>query len=876
MNTPISFSQRISQLALKEDLGRYEQLIDEIIDNNQFDGLIQCLNNLAATFNKYDFNNIRQDYLAKKILKFTLKYLSNNRNKHLVYITRINLAKIYMQIGRYDKAYLHAEKSLMQFEVIALESIKNNKNPQPEVVLLVNGYLLLVKSYRCVSSTDLIRIHEQSSFFQLKKQFKPESFIENAKRLCIKYLGQSHPITIKLTWPKPKPGSLFPKFSQSVQKSVAIKIEHILKKVKTRLQIKGNFRTLTSSVETISIRHKTQNTEIGPRKLRQKRKITETQTHDSDETTKDIQNTANTKFIEQLIQSQFELQSKQLPNHDKEQTDLKENIKKLTDQLESLTKQFHNSEEIQKKQYSDLQDYYSQQIKSLEEKNNQLSQQIKQTQISAFQIGPDSSRLNTAKYKSLCENDLSCQFVDQLSNITINFTILPDFIYKTKVTNEFEYDLELQFLVKNNSNEFFLKIRASNGGESPLKKQEIFEILDQQTLQEALSLTKNQHQLPFPIRLITDQQSFIQYLIVPFIQIEKEKNDQKIAVFPYPQGVLAEIKQTFYEAPCFWWLYHLEQYKFRVSLFTNNLQPKLNFHSINKLLSHILNYFNLNIDEKQIQLPCVRIKDVEGIKQFINVTIIEVQDYFQQLNIHKLEQFDKANQSFIKLLVVRVENHKKCLIFVQDTGQFTVQLKNLWQSHAPDCLTFAQGNHLITRQFISDQLGIDWDRLDIQDKLYLLQQIQDMFQLETFDKKLELDDYDIYKENAITIKPFDPAGYKNLFIGDNYKSPINMTLLSFRQIPRILRITSFNIDNTYQNGILFFINAELYAKQITEQKDLNNKKKKQKKYQTNTLKEQYNSQDFLNEDIFRQVVIDPDQQIFLQQNDKILQLSRYM
>ena len=43
-----------------------------------------------------------------------------------------------------------------------------------------------------------------------------------------------------------------------------------------------------------------------------------------------------------------------------------------------------------------------------------------------------------------------------------------------------------------------------------------------------------------------------------------------------------------------------------------------------------------------------------------------------------------------------------------------------------------------------------------------------------------MDDYDIYKENAINIKPFDPAGYKNLFVGDNYKSPINMTLLSFR------------------------------------------------------------------------------------------------
>ena len=42
--------------------------------------------------------------------------------------------------------------------MVALEQMKTNQNPQPIVVLLVNGYLLLVRSYKCVSSTDLLRI----------------------------------------------------------------------------------------------------------------------------------------------------------------------------------------------------------------------------------------------------------------------------------------------------------------------------------------------------------------------------------------------------------------------------------------------------------------------------------------------------------------------------------------------------------------------------------------------------------------------------------------------------------------------------------------------------------------------------------------------
>ncbi|CAK70182.1 unnamed protein product (macronuclear) [Paramecium tetraurelia] len=339
------------------------------------------------------------------------------------------MAKMKLQLGSYGKAFLLAEQAMSTLEKDLIDRLKQRDSKIEDAMLLINGYLILAKSYEFSSDYDIQYIQSKSVWAQRNQQDQFCKFYLNAKQLAIKYLGNNNKLIQKLQYScshrvqNPKTPQPIP---QLISRQQLNQLIQLLKLVKGRVIIVIQpekpliRRCLKGSIDT----HKTtstQNSQVDMSKpyIKQFRVRCKQNSHheinSSDETTKEKMQNCDTpisqyKQLETIIQKKVEeqltmkLNAKQ-QNNLEEQKKLQEQnqqISNLYDQIQQLKEQLKQKEvlqEQQKVQIELLQAHNKQQLlknaKSIQspiKKNNfikefQISSEQKQSLVqSAIQI----------------------------------------------------------------------------------------------------------------------------------------------------------------------------------------------------------------------------------------------------------------------------------------------------------------------------------------------------------------------------------------------------------------------------------------------------------------------------------------------------------
>lgn len=85
--------------------------------------------------------------------------------------------------------------------------------------------------------------------------------------------------------------------------------------------------------------------------------------------------------------------------------------------------------------------------------------------------------------------------------------------------------------------------------------------------------------------------------------------------------------------------------------------------------------------------------------------------------------------------------------------------------------------------------------------------LANLYDLHVFEKPLDEDDYDRYKENAITEVDFNRAGCHRQFEGIDYLTPITSSYLGVNDKPVGIKMTVYDPLTMAESGVFFSISA---------------------------------------------------------------------
>ncbi|CAD8047624.1 unnamed protein product [Paramecium sonneborni] len=885
------------------------------------------------------------------LLKNDQLHCNQFRQKVIKFIVQLNMAKMKYQLGFYGKAFILAEQAMSTLEKELFDRLKNRDSKIEDAMLLINGYMILAKSYESSSDIDLQYIHNKS----LCQEDQIQKFYLNAKQLTIKYLGSNNQIIQKLQYSSShrlkKPKIQQPTI-QLISRQQLNQIIQLFKLVKRRINIviqpeKPHYRRcLKGSIDTYKTTS-TQNSQMEISKPYIKKfrvRCKQNSNHEgnsSDETTKEKVINCDTpisyyKQLESVIlkkveeQLNIKLQSKkselELSNLEDQKKLLEQNqkITNLYDQIQLLKDQLKEKDLLQEQQQIQIELLQANNKKQSQSKIKSVQSPIKKnTSINEFQISseqkeffiqsaiktkrneinefnidqtpiklvnslngefqtPDnknsiaefqtnkkstppfsfsfhkhqqqsieqpltpppnitqentldqSQQWPTQKLQNVSiiefEESINFSFTYQSSQEYYSIQLQPNEIYMIQVENELSYIVEIS-LVSNKANpkleDFCLLIQIN------INSQRVSELIEINSLADMLQHTNSNICIPFPLKYITSYKLFIQYLVIPFIQISIENLNYKIAMYSLPPGLFTNYQCiNLFGDPCEWAIYFLDNYKFKVVIFQNKTYIQdfeivfdqltfdeyfeyLNYdqyiqqemenilNSIKKIQSSSQNYF---------KLPNVKIRDKEKLINFINNCLLQIGILITERNQRDLKHYLKENIVSINLDIFDKFKIRASLI-QQINGRIDLILKNFYQTHlTQNELGFANSSIQITDEFIQDKFHIDFFTLDEHEKKFILKRISNYFSLFTYTSLQDGNDLDWKNENPIQSIDQDFGGTHKIMLAKQYRTPICFTLIGIHNKPEFIRVDMYDTEKIQQNGILLFINEEQWKK----------------------------------------------------------------
>ncbi|CAK75172.1 unnamed protein product (macronuclear) [Paramecium tetraurelia] len=870
----------ITHLSDKEQmLNQYEILIQEY--RNQPDSInviAICLNNIAALLNK-------NELLSKSILRFVKQQLLKTLPNALQFIIFINSAKIYNQLGLHSKAFLKAEMALQFYEKFAFSQLN-----QSEAVLLINGYITLAKSYEMATFEDLAKIRRKSKLLQ--NGFKStQIFYENSKKLLVKYVGITHPFYKQIVGLSSQKSALQQRsfIFQNEQnqnqfasrKQTTIRIMRLLDSLKSDLPRIVEFQEIYSQtpqkafsrlkttnedsinkgkfyrIKRISKIEDDQETTIETKKKRKSFKMTsisnlekiitnkveqQVQLHFQKKQQEDQMSNSKIDLDQKYLHLQNEINKieKEKQGFEKQGYEWKQQIKLLQEEINQLRIKIIDNEQVHIKEAKEQHFRHLEQIKHLNEQNQQLKLQMNKT------FHQDK---NYTTYNNSIDDHQCFFFTDNFTGQMIYIPLLQNISFIFKQEN---IQIEVQQLQQT------LKLSAK------INDKILNEFIEISQLQDFLQYTQYIHTLPYPIKYLNNFKTFIQYLIVPFVQIVSEQNETKIAIWPQPQGLLLEQQIIFLNDNCQWWIHNIGLMWFRVTIYSQAdfiIQLDIRYDQITfqsyfkqenldeyemQEKEEILQYLS-KINSQQIQilessknsihntyyLPSVQILDKQKLIQLINQQIKYIEQFLNLQNIHSTQQIKVNKTVQIQQISIQFnENKSQIQAVLLEEGKCMVRLRNCYLSHAPQNKQInADGCFEITNEFLKQRYGISFDNLlRNEDKIYFYEKLLESFTLQTFLKPFDEDDDELFKSNGILLRELNFGGTNKIFYdSNNYKIPINFSLIGANDIPQFVKIDLYNEESIEQHCILLNITEEYWIRPvITQMKQ--DKKKKQQKY----------------------------------------------
>ncbi|CAK89615.1 unnamed protein product (macronuclear) [Paramecium tetraurelia] len=384
--------------------------------------------------------------------------------------------------------------------------------------------------------------------------------------------------------------------------------------------------------------------------------------------------------------------------------------------------------------------------------------------------------------------------------------------------------------------------------------------------------------LPYtcPLKCINSFNKFVQHLILPFVAF----NDNQIKLSHAPTGIFSEQNKFWiFEEECQITVVAIEQFILRLIITGQQQQGWIDMQFDQASLDLFFDsYFNEEYEKESIQqimrvinqtqqmqptskkvthqVPSYVIKNkirfiqfLESLKQNLEnelANIFQIDDlggFFNLLNGQQIQMPNNAlaNLKMCCIKITEMATYQR-IIIIADNSQdncFEILLQNCYDTYAPrSAKVKALGQDQFDYYDVNRTFGLlisVMDYADIQLLCYLLTQ---MFDLNTFAKELDLDDYDRYKENSIMKKEVNSECCYRFFISmsvllieaSKYRIPVTISYLGINDKPIGVRLQVFDEVNLSENGMFFTITAGVWDKQKKETINGSQKKRKPPKY----------------------------------------------
>lgn len=431
--------------------------------------------------------------------------------------------------------------------------------------------------------------------------------------------------------------------------------------------------------------------------------------------------------------------------------------------------------------------------------------------------------------------------------------------------------------------EFVIRADDEKGGGSKTIEQkvpldQIYRLLSKLVFSETMPTN-------MPLSACISIYNYIRYLIFPFITIDPYQ--QRIKIFPKAMGILPEVlKRNFLnQLSCTIFFHHVEGYSFRVVVQSCNsndcvkIDMKFDKNSFAQmftehdsdsyetgLLSELIQMTNIAnkgqtdssqsapaapINTKQLEtiysqtmenknpkftlLSC-RFKDYQAFINLLDQDLLSIERYLQAIGVSSFSQIAES-KSIAYLSIRHLCSLKKTIFYYvkgEESGTLHVHIKNLFDSFGPMGQKIqAQGKATVEPSQLKSIFGLDFGKLDRQNKQMILEMASRMYTLFIYEKVEE----NLMKPssqqaefflNPIQRVPLVTGGYRRQLVPNqrtNYLVPVTIQEIGTQDFLFGVRCTLHNVENQTELGVFFTANEQSW-----QFDNLENKKKMHLKY----------------------------------------------
>ncbi|CAD8095759.1 unnamed protein product [Paramecium sonneborni] len=870
--------------------------------------ITQALNTLTVLL----FNSNLVD-LSKKLAKFNLKYFLNEQPQ-LFLITHLNLARIHYCQFNYNKCFRLVERALIKYEPYIFKEMKTNasklQNNPSDIILLLNGYLFYGKCVQQLQKLSEMLDIDYDKFFHNGQKIC-RKFL-NSNHYLFSYFTQQRSVTIsrKSIMIKSKGKSIKVADAKKISASCNI----LMRQIKLQTSKNINEQQIKTQSESVKIEMGESATKSSERMIKQFRLHSPRQ----QQPPIDIQNIIQTKFdhfvqtfsskknepkINALEKRISELQKENLKIQ-QQRLEREQEINELKLKIEELGNESNKFKQKLQEQQNIMHDRLS--------FGNMIPQQFEQPQQNLQFLPPPKqiNRQSTTEIRCLIQTLNQGQIED-----TIKVLKIPDINLSNSFNDEMEITIidqldqgrEYTILLQNditlikkvifddNLQEIsctvhgnHLKIQFDND------KTETFDI---NALNNFFQVAELRAVLPYtcPLKCINSFNKFAQHLILPFVILE----ENQIKLSHLPSSILNEQNKLWiFEEECQIIVVTIEQFILRLIIIGSQQQGWIDLQFDQTSLDQFFDqYFYeeyekesvqqmiriINQTEQQFQSPSKKIthqvqsyviknkirfiKFLESLKQNLEnelANIFQIDDlvsFFNFLNGLQI-QMPNNSQANVKMCCIKITEMAtyQRIIIIADNNQeqcFEILLQNCYDTYAPrGTKVKAQGLDQFDYYDVNRIFGLYTSLLDYSDMQLLCYLLSQLFDLNTYAKELDLDDYDRYKENCIISNEVNSESCYRYFITSEYKVPVTISYLGINDRPIGVKLQVFDEINMIENGMFFSITAGIWDKQKKETIIGQQKKRKPPKYiQCNKMTTDYHLS-FILQSVGWQVIFD--------------------
>ncbi|CAD8195216.1 unnamed protein product [Paramecium octaurelia] len=884
--------------------------------------ITQALNTLTVLL----FNSNLID-LSKKLAKFNLKHYLNEQPQ-LFLITHLNLARIHYCQFNYNKCFRLVERALIKYEPYIFKEMKTNtpklqKNPS-DIILLLNGYLFYGKCVQQLQKQQEMLDIDYDKFFHNGQKIC-RKFL-NSNHYLVSYFTQQRSVSIsrKSIMIKQKGKSI--KVADAKRISASCNI--LMRQIKVQTQNNHKEQQIKAQSESARIDMGESGTKSSERMIKQFR------VHSPRQQPIDIQNIIQTKFdhfvqtfsnkktepkinalekrISELQKENLKMQQQRLEK-EQEINELKQKIEELGNESNKIKLKYEEQQNVIHDRLSFgtvVPQQFEQHQQNLQflPPPKQINRQSTTEIRSLIQTLSQGQIEDTVKVLKIPDINLSSSFNDDMEITIIDqldqgreYTILlqNDITILKKVM--FEDTLyEIQCSIHGNHLKIYLDADKT-------------ETFDSNALNNFFQVAELRAVLPYtcPLKCINSFNKFVQHLILPFVAL----NDNQIKLSHAPTGIFSEQNKFWiFEEECQITVVTIEQFILRLIITGQQQQGWIDMQFDQASLDLFFDsYFNEEYEKESIQQiirvinqtqqqqmqPTSKkvthqvhsyviknkirfIQFLESLKQNLEnelANIFQIDDLGGFFNLLNGQQIQMPNNALanLKMCCIKITEMatQQRIIIIADNNQdncFEILLQNCYDTYAPrGAKVKALGQDQFDYYDVNRTFGLlisIMDYADIQLLCYLLTQ---MFDLNTFAKELDLDDYDRYKENSVVKKEVNSECCYRFFITSKYRIPVTISYLGINDKPIGVRLQVFDEFNLSENGMFFTITAGVWDKQKKETINGSQKKRKPPKYiQCNKMTTDYHL-NFILQSIGWQVIFES-----VSINQENLQASRIL